>query len=162
MAVLDYETLKAFMHPSLLDSFPDNTPPDGIGEGEEFDIQNPTLKASIIVATQMYNALTASLPEGAVVRFDSVTFMLKIAFCHIYEFILHDVSYLTAITLTGLGISENQVWEHFKALLDMERKDIEDMKQDLLDEIADKENKANFAGVFLWHGRPSGGNSSRR
>lgn len=146
MPVLDYETLKAFMHPALLDSFPED-------EGE----QNVTLKAAVTVAIQRYNALTSRLPDGAVVRFDSVTFALKEALCHIYVFILHDVSYLTAITLTGLGLSENQVYDHFKALLDMERKELKDMREELLDEIERVESR--YAGVLLYHG---GGSSGQR
>lgn len=152
MPVLDYTTLKAFMHPALLDSFPEEE-----GEGGE----NPTLKAAIIVSIQRYNALTSRMPEKAVVRFDSVSFQLKTAFCHIYEFILHDTGYLTAITLTGLGISENQVWEHFKALLDMELEELEKMKKDLLAEIEDKEDES-YGGVVLYHSFGGSSNSRRR
>lgn len=150
MPALDYETLKAFMHPALMDSF---------AEDEETG-QNTTLTAAVKVAIMRYNALTGNLPEGAVIRFDSVTFQLKVAFCHIYEFILHDTGYLTSITLTGLGISENQVWEHFKALLDYETKEVEEMKEDLLDEIADKESLSRYAGVVLYHGGSSNGSTS--
>lgn len=151
MPVLDYTTLKAFMHPALLDSFP---------EGENGE-ENATMKAAITVAIQRYNALTSRMPEKAVVRFDSVSFQLKTAFCHIYEFILHDTGYLTSITLTGLGISENQVWEHFKALLDMELEELEKMKKDLLAEIEDKED-SSYGGVVLYHSFGSSGNSRRR
>lgn len=149
MPALDYETLKAFMHPALMDSF----------EEDEETGQNATLSAAVKVAIMRYNALTASLPDKAVVRFDSVTFQLKVAFCHIYEFILHDTGYLTSITLTGLGISENQVWEHFKALLDYETEEVEDMKKDLLAEITDKETLTRHAGVVLYHGGSGSGSS---
>lgn len=147
MPVLDYKTLKAFMHPSLLDSFPETN-----------GLPNATLEAAITVAIQSYNSLTASLPEKVRVRFDSITFMLKAAFVQIYTFILHDASYLTAITLTGLGLREDQVYDHFFALLQLERKDVDEMRKELLDEI-DKDD-SNHGGVVVYHRYPRRGGGS--
>lgn len=151
MPILDYDTLKAFMHPALLDSF------------EEVDgEQNVTLAAAVKVAVKNYNSLTGNLPDKVVVRFDGITYSLKMALCHIYVFILHDTSYLTAITLTGLGLSENQVYDHFFKLLQAEREDLKDMRDELLKAIEKQESR--YGGVIVYHGfgGPSSGNGSSR
>lgn len=144
MSVLSYDTLKAFMHPALLESFE---------EGEDGE-HNATLDAAVTVAIQNYNTLTSNLPAKVTIRFDGVTFALKVALCHIYVFILHDTSYLSAITLTGLGLSENQVYDHFFRLLELERSDIEAMRKELLAEIDKLDSR--YGGVILYHGAAKG------
>lgn len=149
MPNLDVGTLKAFMHPALLDSFQ-----------MENGLENPTLTAAVTVAIQAYNALTRELPAGAVNRLDATTFQIKTAFTHIYVFILHDVSYLTAVTLTGLGLNDNQIYEHFKRLLQAERDELKDMRDELLDEI--DEYKGRYGGVKLHHQNPRRRRGGRR
>ncbi len=152
------ETLKAFMHTSLLENFPDTTTENEDGSITVND--NATLSNAVRVANLNYNSLTGEKPKDAVIRFDNETYCLKVALIHIYDYVLHDNALLHNISISNMGISEQQVFEHFLSLKEMEQKDVNEMREQFLEEVKDKEVNSKYAPVMLHHvyGRRLNGN----
>ena len=141
--MLDVNMFKNFLHDTLLEQFPD-----------ENGNPNKTLVSAVEVAIQEFNALTAMIPNRAIVRFDSDTFQLRVALCYVYEYVLQDHAILHALSLQTMSLSENQVFDNYFRLLQMEKEEIEKMKKQLLDEIKDKEDDNKRYGVLLYHRFP--------
>lgn len=155
--MLTVDVFKTFINATLLDQFPDveTKVPSEDGTTEEVKTEpNSTLKSAVQVANQSYNSLTSNLPSRAVVRFDSLTYQVKSALCHVYEFVLQDHATLHALSLQTMSLSENQVFDNYYKLLEAEREELADMRKELLDEIADKEEDSKNLGVMLYHRYP--------
>lgn len=152
------ETFKNFINPTLLEHFPDiekRVPSEMEGESDIITtMPNPTLSAAVEVANQSYSALMAVLPSKAVIRFDSHSFQLKTALCHIYEYVLQDHALLHALSLQTMSLSENQIFDNYYQLLKAEREELESMRKEALAEISDKEDNVKNMGVMLYHRFP--------
>lgn len=144
---LTVNTLKAFMHSTLLENFPDT---QTTVDGQTTNTPNNTLTNAVEIANQNYNTLTGSLPPKVVVRFDSLSYQVKIALVHVYNYVMQDKALLHNLSLTGLGISEDEVFEHFLALREAEQKEINDMRKELLDEIKDKDEDSQRYGAVIY------------
>lgn len=153
------ESFKPFINATLLEQFPDvekKTPGENEGDPEVVTYEpNATLKSAVSVANQSYASLTSNLPAKVVVRFDSLTFQVKTALCHVYEFVLQDHATLHALSLQSMSLSENQVFDNYYQLLKAEREELADMRKELLDEIDDKEEDAKHLGAMLYHKFPT-------
>lgn len=152
------ELLKNFINATLLEQFPDKeTKTSSEVEGEPDIITtepNATLSSAVEVANQSYSALTARMPSKAVIRFDSQTFQLKTALCHVYEYVLQDKAILHNLSLQTMGLSEEQVFSNYFQLLRAEREELEQMRKEALDEIKDKEEDVKNMGAMLYHRYP--------
>lgn len=151
------ETLKAFLHSTVLEVFPDSEVEDTDEDGNSIvkKENNATLQAAVENANQAYSALVSNKPKKAVVRFDSQTFQLKTALCHIYKFILQDDATLHALSLETMSLSEEQVFDNYFRLLELEKEELEAMRKEFLDEIKDKEEDVKNQGVMLYHRYPA-------
>ena len=157
--MLTVETFKTFIHGTLLEQFPDiETTTTETVDGEEKEVTtttpNPTLVSAVDVANQSYNTLTSNIPKKAIVRFDSQTFQVKTALCHVYEYVLQDHAILHSLSLQTMSLSENQVFDNYFQLLKAEREELADMRKELLEEIDDKEEDSKNLGVMLYHRYP--------
>ena len=164
------EVFKTFLHNTLLEVFPDVEVQvdvtDEFGNVVVVDSgnimtkvevrDNATLNSAVTIANQSYSALISNKPAKAVVRFDAQTFQLKTALCHVYEYVLQDDAILHALSLQTMSLSENQVFDNYYRLLQMEREDLEKMRKEFLDEVKDKEDDSKNLGVMLYHRYPRG------
>lgn len=145
---LTVKQLKTFIHPTLLEQFEDIIE---IVENKEIIKDNETLVSSVEIAIKNYNSLVSNKPEDAIVRFDSETYQVKIALIHIYDYVLHDTAMLHSLALSGMSLSEDQVFQHYLALKEMEQKEVNEMRKEFLDEVKAKEDDTNYNGVMLYH-----------
>lgn len=149
---LTVEEFKSYIHPTLMEAIIEvNTPEDEEAPEPE---SIALFQRAVEKANKRYNKLTANMPKNANVRFDSETFQVKVALCDVYEYVLQDHALLHALSLQTMSLSENQVFDNYYQLLKAERDEIKDMEKELLDEIKDKENKADNMGVLLYHQFP--------
>lgn len=152
------EDFKPFINAILLEQFPDvetTVPGENEGDLETKETKNnPTLEAAVSIANQSYSALVSKVPAKAVVRFDSLTFQVKTALCHIYENVLQDKAILHALSLSSMSLSENQVFDNYYRLLQAEREELAKMRKELLDEIDKKDEDSKNLGVMLYHRYP--------
>jgi hypothetical protein len=88
-----------------------------------------------------YSAFANSLAQSGVpIRFDSDVYILKRAFIAMYTWILQNKSFLRNINLTGIGIAKSDVYQHFFDLLESEKKDLEAMRSEAMEEVKRKQD----------------------
>lgn len=145
---LTVETLKSFMHSTLLETFPDTTE---VIDGRETTKANATLTSAVLVANQNYNTLVSDKPTRAIVRFDALSYQIKIALIFIYEYIMQDSALLHSLSLSSMSLSENQVFEHYLALRSAEQSEVDAMRKEFLEEVKDKEDDEKYHGIKLYH-----------
>lgn len=113
---MNVETFKLFIHDSLLESFPNDD----------------LFEKALYLANKDYENLVSKIPDKQVVPFDQEVFILKRAIIFVYDNILQGKCELKDITLTGLGISEDQVFDHFNTLRNQENADLQLMRSEVL------------------------------
>jgi hypothetical protein len=88
-----------------------------------------------------YSSFANSLVQSGVpIRFDSDVYILKRAFIAMYTWILQNKSFLRNINLTGIGIAKSDVYQHFFDLLESEKKDLEAMRSEAMEEVKRKQD----------------------
>lgn len=137
---MDYEIFKTFIHPDLLKAFLE---PD---DGNNYEV---TLQNSFNLAVNDFNQLNQKLDdEGIVPKFDKSTYVLKKSLALVYNWILQNKAFLMNINLSGLGLSESDVYNHFRDLKESEELDIQQMRQEALTEYFSITGKG-AGGAFL-------------
>jgi hypothetical protein len=135
-------------------------------------------KTSIVVLYDNMNTLTNSLQlakneaysfsqslskSGMQVRYDAETYTLKSALIHVYNWILQNKANMKNMSLTGLSLSNSDIFEHFLKLRDAEKQEIEDMRNEAYNEMLSSNSNArgtlgggmklNFVPVRRYNGR---------
>lgn len=113
-------------------------------EDSDITVKGLTNKNSLInfyeIGTNDYISFSQSLSmNGVPIRFDADVYILKRAFIAMYSWILQNKSFLRDLNLNGMEIPKSQIYDHFLALLNSEKDDLEQMRSEALDELKRKQ-----------------------
>lgn len=87
-----------------------------------------------------YQAFVKSLLDWDIpFRHDADVYVLKSGFIAMYKWILHNKAFLRRIDLTGIGIAKDQIFDHFYQLLEYEKEEYDQMREEALEELARKQ-----------------------
>lgn len=119
---------ETYLHPSLLENFLNKD--DATGE-ESYPIVDNLFSQAQTEATNF----VAGIPSDIRYMFDTNTYLVKRAVVNIYNWILQNKAELTSLNLEGLDLNDQEVFDHFKALKDDEEKDLNQMREAMMDYI---------------------------